>query len=228
MGFNSIMLSVLFALEVQALVEQGRETEIGDLQQVYGLSETQAVSLVEVATKRYLSQVITLALRAAKRYDEGDAVRWVNTVAKYAVFMPETAKIAADANLYRAEDIDRLVTFFLTDLESKVDAARTRLNDLRSHPTSVQTVGENDDDTKSSSPDDDSAEVRAAEEELALLQAVDAQAVAERIKSLVFLTRDYVPPGRGTEGLMGKAADLKAHEEERKNPSDGKRKWSWS
>lgn len=114
------MLTYMFALEVQLLVNQGQEEQFRDLQQAYDLPEQRAAEIIEATCKRYVSQLLNLALRAAKKYDERDAILWTKRLLKYAVFI--TGAVEADGNLFREADKLRLVEFYQAELESAEDS----------------------------------------------------------------------------------------------------------
>lgn len=119
-GFNDHMLTYMFALEVQSLVQQGQEDQFRDLQQAYDLPEQRAAEIIEATCKRYVSQLLNLALRAAKKYDERDTVLWTKKILKYVVFISVT--VMADGNLFSEADKQRLVSFYQAELESGEDA----------------------------------------------------------------------------------------------------------
>ena len=83
------MVTYLYALEVQSLIESGQEALLGDVREAYDIPEQIASEIVELSCKRYISQLLNLALRAAKRYKEEEAVEWTRQIAKYAVFVDE-------------------------------------------------------------------------------------------------------------------------------------------
>lgn len=118
-GFNDHMLTYMFALEVQELVSQGLEDQFSDLQQAYDLPEQRAAEIIEATCKRYISQLLNLALRAAKKYDERDTILWTKRLLKYVVFVSGT--VQADGNLFSAADKKRLVAFYQAELESAED-----------------------------------------------------------------------------------------------------------
>ena len=61
----------------------------------------------QASCKRFVSQLLNLALRAAKKYDERETVTWMNQIAKYTVFI--SSAVDADGNLFK-EVSDVLVT----------------------------------------------------------------------------------------------------------------------
>ena len=82
-------MTYLYALEVQDLIERGEETLLQDVREAYDIPEEIAAQIVELSCKRYISQLLNLALRAAKRYKEEEAVEWTKQIAKYAEFVAE-------------------------------------------------------------------------------------------------------------------------------------------
>lgn len=128
LGFSDPLITYLYALEVQLLVEGGTaEEELGELQTAYDIPEQRAAEIVEATCKRYISQLLNLALRAAKKYDERDAVRWLKHILKYAPFV--SSAVDADGNLFSAADKARLGAFLQAELDSGEDAELRALSE---------------------------------------------------------------------------------------------------
>jgi len=109
-GFNERLVTYLYALEVQALVEQGAEGQLQDVQEAYDIPEERAAEIVEASCKRYISQLLNLALRAARKYDERQTVEWTRQIVKYVDFV--TGTVDADGNLFDEEDKKRMISFY--------------------------------------------------------------------------------------------------------------------
>ena len=77
----------MYALEVQYLIENGLENDLLEVQEAYDIPVDRAEEIIEMSCKRYISQLLNLALRGAKKYDEQDAVKWLKQIVKYAVFV---------------------------------------------------------------------------------------------------------------------------------------------
>lgn len=120
LGFNDQLLTYLYALEVQRLVDTGAEEELGELQSAYDIPVEHAAEVVEATCKRYISQLLNLALRGAKKYDERDAVAWLKRILKFAPFV--SGAIDADGNLFTEADKARLIEFYHAEMESGGDA----------------------------------------------------------------------------------------------------------
>jgi len=114
-GFNPKLVTYLYALEVQQFVKDGEEASLGDVQEAYDIPQNQAEEIVEESCKRYVSQLLNLALRAAKKYDEADTVQWVAQIAKYAVFI--SSPVDADGNLFTSDDKKRMINFYEASLK---------------------------------------------------------------------------------------------------------------
>jgi hypothetical protein len=138
-GFSDPLISYLFALEVQDLVENASEDELRDLQSAYDIPDERAAAIVEATCKRYISQLLNLALRAAKKYDELETVSWVKRILRYAPFV--SSAVDADGNLFGEADKARLIEFYQTEAESgedkelvelgeRVGSAKEKLRDL--------------------------------------------------------------------------------------------------
>lgn len=126
MGFNDRLRAYLFTLEVQELVENEQSMDLLDLQEAYNIPIERAEDIIEATCRRYISQLLNLALRAAKKYDEPGAVRYVNQINRYIDFVDGT--VDADGNIFKETDKDRLVSFFENDRnsDSNSDAEDTK------------------------------------------------------------------------------------------------------
>jgi hypothetical protein len=109
-GFNDKLITYLYALEVQSMIENDEVDELKDLQDAYDIPEEKAEMIVDACSKRYINQLLNLALRAAKKYDEKDCMRWMKSIAKYAVFVSGT--VDADENMYSENDKARMINFY--------------------------------------------------------------------------------------------------------------------
>ena len=109
-GFNDKLLTYLYALEVQAMIENDELDELKDIQEAYDIPDDKAEMIVEACSKRFVNQLLNLALRAAKKYDEKETMRYAKSIAKYAVFI--NGIVEADANIYSESDKARLINFF--------------------------------------------------------------------------------------------------------------------
>lgn len=110
--FNARLISYLFALEVQDMIQNGRENELQDLQEAYSIPQERAAVIIEVAAKRYLNQLLNLAFRGAKRYDEKDTVVWLREIVKYTQFISEGGRVDCDGNLFSEKDKERLISYY--------------------------------------------------------------------------------------------------------------------
>jgi hypothetical protein len=109
-GFNPKMISYLYTLEVQASIEEGLETDLQEIQEAYEIPQDRAEAIVEATCKRYISQLLNLALASAKKYKEEDSNKYTLQITKYMFFFD--GSVDADGNLFSEDDKDRLITFF--------------------------------------------------------------------------------------------------------------------
>ena len=169
-GFNERFVAYLFSLEVQYAIENDMVDELQEIQQAYDIPEERAEAIIEVSCVRYMSQILNFALRAAKKYDETEAVKWGQAVLKYAPFISNT--VDADGNMFSESDKDRLISFLHDELRGSGN------------------------------------------------ESEDDRAAISRLKDLIKLTKDYVAPLKGIEGLEGKIPKSVDFDE-------GQKKWSW-
>ena len=184
-SFNERLITLLYALEVQYLVENNSEDEFSEIQEAYDIPDNRAAEIVDETCKKYISQLLNLALRSAKRYEETECIRWTKEILKYAKFI--SGKVDADGNLFTESDKKRLISFYQAELEEKANSK--------------------------SDADSDASEIGA--DELA------------KLKDMIRLTEDFVPPVQGIEGLLGNVASLSSLTQESEKSTGGKKKWSW-
>jgi hypothetical protein len=120
-------------------------------------------------------------LRAAKKYDERESVRWTNKVSTYASFISGT--VLADGNLFSEDDKARLLSFFEGSL-------------------------------KLSSSEGGAGQGGVSSSE----QATEA---TERLRQLIVLSEDFVPPIEGIDGLLGSVKGVAGQTESDRKP------WAW-
>lgn len=183
-GFNERLVTYLYALEVQDLVENGLESDLQEVQEAYDIPEDRAEEIVEASCKRYISQLTNLALRAAKKFDEIECMRWTREIAKFAVFV--TGTVEADGNLFSNEEKERMLSFFHAEVEATAKKAT------------------------------DGAAVLA-----------EGHAMVDKLRGMIFLTEDYIPPIEGIEGLLGHVKNLKTLGKESGKATDDKKRWAW-
>ena len=75
-GCNEKVVTFMYALEVQFLIENGLEGELADIQEAYGIPEETASDIIEATASRYVDQILNFALKAARKYNEVEAVRY--------------------------------------------------------------------------------------------------------------------------------------------------------
>ena len=182
MGFSDALVSYLYALELQLAIETGATEELADLQSAYNIPELRAGEILEATCKRHISQMLNLALRAAKKYDERDALSWLKRILLYVPYV--SSAVEADGNLFSEADKDRLITFYQAEIETGDDA---ELVDL---------AGKIEGD------------------------------VQDRLRGLINLSSDFVPPAQGMEGLLGQGQTL-AQLEADLNVDQGRKAWAW-
>jgi len=118
-GFNERLITYLYALEVQYLIENGQEIELNDIQQSYDIPVDRAQEIIEACCKKYLDQLINLGLRSARKFDDKNTILWIKKILKYAIFV--TTAIDADANLFSEDDKKQLIAVYQTEVDLKQD-----------------------------------------------------------------------------------------------------------
>ena len=191
-AFNEKVVTLLYALEVQWAVENDATSELAEVQEAYGIPAERAAAIVEATAERYISQLLNLALRAAKKYDEREAVAWATKVASYVGFV--SGSVLADGNLFSEDDKERLVQFYEGSL-------RMALSDSDSGASASGSAGS-------------STGLAAAHPEVA--------EQSQRLRELIKLSDDFVPPVEGIDGLLGKVQNVGSVSQ-----SGDNKRWAW-
>ena len=175
-GFNDKLVTYFYALEVQYMIENELESELQEAQEVYDIPSERAAEIVEACCKKFISQVLNLALRESRKYNEQGTIQWTNIVVKYMKYV--TGSVAADGMKFTDDDKSRLATFYEEYLRDP-------------------SVGKAD----------------------------EASEIGQRLKSLIFLDDNFIPPLQGIDGLIGETSGLKGIEGS--SIKDLKKNWAW-
>jgi len=180
-GFNEKVVTLMYALEVQFAIENDLTDELAEIQEGYGIPSERAAAIVEATAERFVSQLLNLALRAAKKYDERECVKWTNKVSTYASFI--TGTVLADGNLFSEDDKARLLSFFEGSLKLSASEGGAGQGGVSS--------------------------------------AEQATEATERLRHLIVLSEDFVPPIEGIDGLLGSVKGVAGQTEADRKP------WAW-
>ena len=130
-GLNPSVVSYLYSLEVQAAIEEGEEIELLELQEAYSIPEETAAYIVDVTSRRYISQLLSIGLSHAKKYEEALANSITEKIVNFMDLIE--GSVDADGNLFNEDDKERLVVFFrdrehgdLSEKEKRRVSARLR------------------------------------------------------------------------------------------------------
>lgn len=111
-GCTPQVVTYMYALEIQDMIERGDSDGLADAQEGYGIPEDRASEMVEVTARRYVSQILNFALRAARKYNEQEAVMQVKKVLDFAQFIDlSETPVDADGNMFSEDDKERLIEF---------------------------------------------------------------------------------------------------------------------
>ncbi|RYH28794.1 hypothetical protein EON65_10845 [archaeon] len=127
-GLSGKALALLFALEVQYLVDNDMADELPELEESYDIPEQRAGDIVEAVAIRYIDQLLNVALLAAQKYEEAECIAKVKEILKYADFV--SRPVRANARIFSEEDKKRLISFYLTELESALDEGEEAVGDV--------------------------------------------------------------------------------------------------
>ena len=128
-GLNPNVISFMYTLEVQAAIEDGYESEIQDLQESYGIPEETAAYIVDVASKRYISQLLSIGLSYAKKYEEAQSNSITENIVKFMYFFD--GPLDADGNLFDEDDKERLIAFYRDNADSQRNDDQKREDCIR-------------------------------------------------------------------------------------------------
>jgi predicted component of type VI protein secretion system len=113
---------------------------------------------VESTCRRYISQILNLALGAAKNYQEKEALQWTKRVLRYAKYVSGT--VDADGNLFSEADKKQMIACCSNELRLGSDAELQRM-------------------------------------------AEEQGDVAEKLRQMIVLSRDFVPPTEPLDKMAG-------------------------
>lgn len=112
-GCNAQVVTYMYALEIQEMIESGDTDNLLDAQEGYGIPEERASEMVEATCRRYIGQILNFALRAARKYNEQECVLQTQKVLDYAQFIDlGEGAVDADGNMFSEDDKERLITFY--------------------------------------------------------------------------------------------------------------------
>eukprot|EP01038_Epipyxis_sp_PR26KG_P010886 gene10886-14609_t len=185
---SSMTAEVARRFRSQYLIENGLENDLLEVQEAYDIPVERAEEIIEMSCKRYISQLLNLALRGAKKYDEQDAVKWLKQIVKYAVFV--NGQVEADGNLFTENDKKRLISFYQSEVESQL---------------TNQSSSSNESEVESDMKNHD---------------------MIVKLKEMIYLTNDFIPPVQGMAGLLGEVKSLATLQNEA-DPNGGKKGWAW-
>jgi hypothetical protein len=115
------MVGSLFALEIQHIIENEHSEEFTEVQEGYRVDSETASTIVELVCKRYVSQLLSVALGFARRLREEDVVKWTDLIVKYAKYFD--GQVPADGTLFNQDDKQRLISYYLDAMEQRFEAA---------------------------------------------------------------------------------------------------------
>jgi hypothetical protein len=124
-GCTPQVVAFMYALEIQDMIERGDTDGLADAQEGYGIPEERASDMVEVTCRRYVSQILNFALRAARKYNEQECVMQTQRVLDFAQFIDiaEGGAVDADGNMFSEDDKERLIAFHEGGRRSNAAAA---------------------------------------------------------------------------------------------------------
>lgn len=172
--FTPSMVGSLFALEIQYMVEHDLAEEFVDAQEIYRIDPETASGIVELVCKRYVSQIVAVALRFARQCKEEETVKWTEPIIKFGKYF--SGSISADAALYKEDDKQRLINYYLHNLERKFYA----------EAEAAEVAGTYD-------------EEQFSPEVLADMMS----SVSGKLNEAIYLDPKFVPSEYGVSGLLG-------------------------
>jgi len=108
--FKDDALGLMFTSEVQYLIETGREDEIQEAQEAYDIPPVMAKAIISWTCRKYVSELLNLALMASCKYREEECVSWTKEILKYTPYFE--GRVDADGLLFREEDVNRMIDFY--------------------------------------------------------------------------------------------------------------------
>lgn len=118
--FPDITLALMYALEVQEMVETSREAEFAEVQHTYGLDDQAADAVIESTCRRYMTQLVNKALQATKDFKEHDALQLLKRMLRYAKFVT-TGTVEADGGNFGEADKSSLIAVYANEARAGTD-----------------------------------------------------------------------------------------------------------
>lgn len=119
--FPESLIHILFSIEAQHLIELGKENELPDLLESYEISEESGQILVQAICRKYLNGLAFFGLKAAKAYQEGEAVKIGHEMLKFLPYLSSEDKLPLNDEIYKESDKMRFIEFLVTDLKNNLD-----------------------------------------------------------------------------------------------------------
>jgi hypothetical protein len=115
------------------MVENDLINQLVEAQEAYSIPPDRAQEIVEACCKKYISQVLNLALRDARKYNEKGVIQWTALISKYMQFV--SGSVDADGNKFTEGDKERLILFYEgylkeEDRSDEIEETSSRLKSL--------------------------------------------------------------------------------------------------
>lgn len=119
-GFTHITAGLMFALEVQQLVETSREAEIEAVRQAYDIPTQSAGGIVESTCRRYVTMLVNKAMTAVTEHKHRLALGMVKRVLKYAKFIT-SGTVDADGGNFDESHKNAIIACYANELRAGTD-----------------------------------------------------------------------------------------------------------
>ena len=139
-GFNDKLVTYLYALEVQYMIDNDLEGALSESQEAYDIPTDRAAEIVEACSRKYISQILNLALRDARKYSEDACITWTSQIVKYMKFV--NGAVDADANKFTTDDKDRLISFYDGYLKETTDLDHDQIHEISNRLRSLINLSE--------------------------------------------------------------------------------------
>lgn len=118
--FPDITLALMYALEVQEMVEQSREAEFEEVQHAYELDDQAAEAVIESTCRRHVTTLVNKALQAMREFKEHEALLLLKSALRYAKFVT-TGTVEADGGNFEETDKRDLIAIYANEARAGTD-----------------------------------------------------------------------------------------------------------
>lgn len=113
-------LSVMFAVEVQQLLQDSRDAELKEVQLSYGIDDEIAAMIIESTSRICMSELVNKGLAAISVFKERDALVLLKRMLRYAKYIT-TGTVEGDGGNFKQSHKDDLIACYANEVRAGTD-----------------------------------------------------------------------------------------------------------